>query len=104
MPSTPVRRTPGLGTVVAIGVAGVVTLVLGWRMIARSLLAPVQVPVLISGGLIALALIGAACAFVDIQADRRDAARQAEEVDAVLDEVAGMAAILRNRAQAKRSR
>ena len=42
--------------------------------------------------------------FVDIQADRRDAARQAEEVDAVLDEVAGMAAILRNRAQAKRSR
>src|SRR5881394_1559911 len=95
------RRTPGLITMLAIGVAGFVALLLGWRMIARSLLPPVQIPGLISGGLAGLALIGAACAFLDIQADRRDAARQGDEVDALLDEVASMAAVLRNRSRGR---
>jgi hypothetical protein len=87
-----------LATMIVVGVAGLVGLVLGWRMVARSLLPPVQVPALVSGGFIGLALIGAAVALVDIQTDRRDAADAAEEVDALLDEVAGMAAILRSRA------
>src|SRR5947208_2154817 len=70
------RRTPGLpglATMIVVGVAGLVGLVLGWRMVARSLLPPVQVPALVSGGLIGLALIGAAVALVDIQTDRRGA-------------------------------
>jgi hypothetical protein len=91
------RRLPGLATMVAVAVTGVAALGLGWRIVARSLVVPVQVPALISGGLAGLALLGAACAFFDIQADRRDAAQRADEIDAVLDEVAAMAAILRRR-------
>jgi hypothetical protein len=97
----PGRRTPGLFTMVSIAVAGLVGLVLGWRMVARSLLAPIQVPALVSGGLIGLALLGVGCAFIDIQPDRRAAAQEAEAVDGILDEVAGMAAVLRRRAEGR---
>ena len=89
---------PGLGTMIAAGLAGLAALWLGWRTVARSLLAPVQVPGLVSGGLAGVALIGAACALITIQAGRRDAAQRADEIDAILDEVAGMAAALRHRA------
>lgn len=91
------RPMPGLATILAIAGAGAAALALGWKIVARSLAAPVQVPGLISGGLAGLALIGAACAFFDIQSDRRDAARRSEEIDAVLDEVGAMAAALRRR-------
>src|SRR5205807_1627665 len=91
------RPLPGLVTIVAVALAGVVALGLGWRIVARSLLAPVQVPGLVSGGLAGLALLGAACAFLDIQTDRRDAAARANEMDALLDEVAALAAATRRR-------
>lgn len=91
------RVMPGGATMIAIGTAGLIALGLGWRVVARSLLAPVQLPGLVSGGLAGMALLGAACAFLDIQADRRDSARHGAEIDAVLDEVAGMAAALRKR-------
>ena len=80
-----------------VGVAGAGALWMGWRVVARSLVAPIQVPGLVSGGLAGLALVGIACAFIDAQGDRRDAAQRADEIDMVLDEVAAMAAAMRRR-------
>ena len=98
-PNSHNRPLPGWATMVVVGIAGLAALWLGWRTIARSLMPPVQVPGLVSGGLAGVALLGAACALLDIQADRRDRARHAEEVDGLLDEVAGMAAALRHRSK-----
>ena len=96
------RRTlPGLVTIIALAAGGTVALWMGWRVVARSLVPPVQLPGLISGGLAGLALLGAACALLDIQADRRDAAARADEIDALLDEVAELAAAMRRRREGR---
>jgi len=94
---TRLRSSPGLGAMLAIGAAGVVALALGWHAVARVLAVSLQVPALVSGGMAGVALIGAACAFVDVQRDRQDAAAEAREVDAVLDEVAGIVAAVARR-------
>ena len=86
------ERTRGLATMLVIGIGGVVALVMGWLYIARTLLVPLQVPALISGGLAGLAMVGAAALLVNALLQRYADGRRSAELDALLDEAAALVA------------
>jgi uncharacterized membrane protein HdeD (DUF308 family) len=66
--------------------AGFVAFALGWRGAAATLDVPVQVPYIVSGGLVGLALIVAGVVLVLVQLGRREAADERELVAGVLTE------------------
>ena len=91
---------PGLIIMVVLVVAGAVGLFFGWRAAARTILVPLQLPSLVSGGLGGLALIGLGLALFDLQMTRRNLAEERRHNDDLLDEVASLVVVapkIRNR-------
>lgn len=81
---------PSLALFTGIAVAGFVAIALGWRVAARTLFVPAQVPALVSGGFAGLALVLIGAGFVTVQADRRNAARERAQTEDLLDEAAAL--------------
>jgi hypothetical protein len=71
-------------------VAGFVSIMLGWKVAARTLLVPFQVPAMVSGGLGGLALIILGAGLASIQVGRRLAAEERAETEDLLDEAAAL--------------
>ena len=81
------RRDPLVGalTIAAVLVAaGFTTIVLGYRIVARTITVAAQVPALVSGGLVGMALILTGCVIAVVQVGRACAARDREETDDVI--------------------
>lgn len=70
--------------------AGFVAIALGWRVAARTLVVPFQVPAMVSGGLGGLALIILGAGLASIQVGRRLAAEERAETEDLLDEAAAL--------------
>ncbi|HVB26584.1 MAG TPA: hypothetical protein VNE21_01585 [Mycobacteriales bacterium] len=83
---------PGLLVMSGTALVGFALIGFSWRAVARTLYPWLQVPSLVSGGLAGLLLLAAGLLLVDIQLDRRDAARHSVELDTILDEVATIVA------------
>ncbi|MCW2543821.1 MAG: hypothetical protein JWM40_1373 [Frankiales bacterium] len=86
----------------AVVVSGFVAIGVGWRVAARTLFVPSQVPALVSGGLAGLALVLIGAAFVTVQAERRLAAIERAETDDLLDEAAALVEAFKSMKQGKR--
>ncbi len=69
-------------------IVGLVAIIAAWYGTAGTLYVAFQVPLLVSGGLGGLALIGAGLALVHIQMGRRDAALEQRLTGDVIDEIA----------------
>lgn len=80
-PGTPALWVLGGATLVGFG-----GIVLGWRAAARTLAVPLQTPALVSGGFGGMAIIATACLVATIHLSRRDAAREDNELDRLIDE------------------
>lgn len=80
-PGTPALSV--LGGAVLVGFGGIV---LGWRAAARTLAVPLQTPALVSGGFGGIAIIATACLVASIHLSRRDAAREDNQLDRLIDE------------------
>ena len=86
-------------TLVMLGAAGFVTLVLAWRGVAAEVSVSDQVPFLVSGGIAGLAIIGFAAGVLMIQHRRLlEAHRRAELEDVIGVAAALLAAARRDRA------
>ena len=70
--------------------AGFVGIALGWKVAARTLIVPFQVPAMVSGGLGGLALIFLGAGLASIQVGRRLAAEERAETEDLLDEAAAL--------------
>jgi hypothetical protein len=70
--------------------AGFVGIALGWKVAARTLIVPFQVPAMVSGGLGGLALIILGAGLASIQVGRRLAAEERAETEDLLDEAAAL--------------
>ena len=82
--------TPSMLLFGGIVVAGFVSIMLGWKVAARTLLVPFQVPAMVSGGLGGLALIILGAGLASIQVGRRLAAEERAETEDLLDEAAAL--------------
>lgn len=69
---------------------GFLAITLGWRVAARTLLVPLQVPALVSGALGGLALIALGAGLANVQVGRRLAAQERAETEELLDVAAGL--------------
>ena len=76
--------------------AGFVSIAVGWKVAARTLFVPSQIPPLISGGLggVALVLIGAG--LLSVQSDRRAAALERAQTEDLLDEASALVEAFKN--------
>ncbi|MGZ6804785.1 MAG: hypothetical protein ACXVFU_17220 [Nocardioidaceae bacterium] len=79
---------PSLALFAGLVVAGFVAIGIGWKVAARTLFVPSQVPALVSGGLAGLALVVLGAGLLDVQAGRRLAAAERAASEDVLDEAA----------------
>jgi hypothetical protein len=84
---------PGLVVMALLTIAGFVVVLVTWYGAAGTLFVAFQVPLLVSGGLGGLALIGVGLALVHIQVRRRDAALEQRMTGDVLDEIAMLMAL-----------
>lgn len=80
----------------AVAAAGFAALALGWRGAAATPYVPLQMPWLLSGGFVGLALIGASLGALDIHLGRTQDARFRAEMDDALRDVAVLAQRLRD--------
>jgi hypothetical protein len=78
-------------------VAGFVGIGLGWKVAARTLVVPFQVPALVSGAMGGLALIILGAGLATIQVGRRLAAEERAETEDLLDEAAGLMDAMKGR-------
>jgi hypothetical protein len=95
---------PGLMLMSAMILAGFGVLYLGWRGSARTIYVALQLPEVVSAALGGLALIGLGVGLFNLQMNRRDAAREQELTDEILDEIAALVALapaLRDRSISK---
>ena len=69
---------------------GFVAIAIGWKVAARTLIVPFQVPAMVSGGLGGLALIILGAGLASIQVGRRLAAEERAETEDLLDEAASL--------------
>lgn len=88
---------PGLALFAAIVLAGFVSIGLGWRVAARTLVVPFQVPALVSGGMGGLALVVLGAGLAHIQVGRRLAAQERAETEDLLDEAATLMDAMKGR-------
>ncbi|MCW2778742.1 MAG: hypothetical protein JWN17_2467 [Frankiales bacterium] len=86
---------PGLALFAALAAAGLLAIGIGWRVAARTLFVPFQVPALVSGGLGGLALVMLGAGLFSVQVARREAAAEQAAFDGLLDEAAGLVADVR---------
>ncbi len=81
-------------------VVGFVAIGIGWKVSARTLFVPSQVPALVSGGLAGLALVLIGAGLVTVQADRRLAALERAQVEDLLDEATALVETVKSRRSA----
>jgi hypothetical protein len=84
---------PGLLLMSTMVLVGFGTLWLGYRGAARTIYVALQLPHVASAALGGLALIGLGVGLFNLQLDRRNAAREQELTDEILDEVAAVVAL-----------
>ena len=85
-----VLRDPRVTTTLVLAaavLAGFGLVVLGYRGAAALLLVPFQVPYLVSGGVVGLALVGAGLALLRVHLDRAEAAEERRAVAALQRDV-----------------
>ena len=87
------------GTVLFVVVlsAGFAGIALGWRVAARTLFVPFQVPAVVSGGLGGLALVLIGAGLLSVHAGRSLAAQERAAFEELLDEAAGLVDDVRGR-------
>jgi hypothetical protein len=76
-------RDPRLSTSLVLAAAagvGLALIGLGWRGAAATLLVPFQVPYLVSGAVLGLALLGAALLLLSVHLDRVEAAQERRQL------------------------
>jgi hypothetical protein len=98
---------PGLLLFAAFAGGGLAAVVIGWRITALERFVPLQAPAGVSAGVGGIVLAGVGLALLNLQLERRAAARRAEAVDQLLDEAAQLALVgarLRDVARARRQR
>lgn len=78
-------------------VGGIVAILVGYVMVARSLDVSVQLPALISGGLGGIALVITGCAFGYVQVGRACAERERAKEDQLLSRIGVLADLERRR-------
>jgi len=83
---------PGMGLMAVVALVGFGTLWFAWRAVARTIFVPLQIPAFVSGGLAAVVLVGLGLALLDLQVGRSFAARERDQLDDLLGEVAQLAA------------
>lgn len=91
-----VLRDPRVTTTLALAavvLAGFGLLVLGYRGAAALLFVPFQVPYLISGAVVGLALVGGALALLIVHLDRTEAAEERRAVAALQRDVLRLLAV-----------
>jgi hypothetical protein len=88
---------PSLALFSGLVVAGFVGISLGWRVAARTLIVPFQVPALVSGAMGGLALIVMGAGLANIQVGRRLAAEERAVTEDLLDEAAALMDVMRGR-------
>ena len=86
---------PGLALFLAIAAAGFVTMGIGWKVAARTLVVGHQMPALVSGGMGGLALVFIGAGLATIHAHRRLAADERARTDVVLEEADRVLAAIR---------
>jgi mannose/fructose/N-acetylgalactosamine-specific phosphotransferase system component IIC len=72
-----VATTIVLATLVVVGFAFLAT---GYRGVAATLFVPFQVPLLVSGGIAGVALVGAGVALLNVHLDRTEAAQERHQL------------------------
>jgi hypothetical protein len=80
--------------------AGFLAIGFGWRVAARTLFVPAQVPALISGGLAGVALVLIGAALVSVQVERRSNALERAQTEDLLDEASALVEAYKNRRSA----
>jgi hypothetical protein len=90
---------PSLLVFGALVAAGFLAIGLGWKVAARTLFVPFQVPAVVSGGLGGLALVVLGAGLSTIQVGRRLAAQERAETEDLLDEAAGLMDAMRGQAR-----
>jgi hypothetical protein len=90
---------PSLALFAGVVVAGFVVMAIGWKVAARTLFVPAQVPALVSGGLVGLTLVLIGAAFVTVQTDRRHAALERSQTEDVLDEATALVEAFKSRSR-----
>ncbi|MDP9100631.1 MAG: hypothetical protein M3N21_00550 [Actinomycetota bacterium] len=80
-------------TLALLGGGGVLLLSVGWRGAAASLFVPYQLPYLVSGGFLGLAVLGAALALITIHVDRTEAALEREQFSSLQREALSLLAL-----------
>jgi hypothetical protein len=88
---------PSLALFSCLVLAGFAAIALGWRVAARTLVVPFQVPALVSGGMGGLALIALGAGLASIQVGRRLAAEERAETEDLLDEAAALVDAMKSR-------
>ena len=88
---------PSMTLFVGIVVTGFVGIALGWKVAARTLVVPFQVPALVSGAMGGLALIVLGTGLASIQVGRRLAAQERAETEDLLDEAAALMDAMKGR-------
>lgn len=88
---------PSLALFAGLVIAGFVAIGIGWRVAARTLFVPAQVPALVSGGLAGLAMVLTGLALLTIQTGRRLAAQERAQTDELLDEAAALVEAFRGK-------
>jgi hypothetical protein len=75
----------------AVSLVGFLIMALGWKGGAAQAFVPLQMPWLMSGGLIGLAVVGTSLASLSIHVGRRDMARHRRAVEDVVRDIAELA-------------
>jgi len=88
---------PSMSLFAGIVVTGFVGIALGWKVAARTLVVPFQVPALVSGAMGGLALIVLGTGLASIQVGRRLAAQERAETEDLLDEAAALMDAMKGR-------
>ncbi len=90
---------PSLLLFASLVVGGFVAIGLGWRVAARTLFVPFQIPALVSGAMGGFALVLLGAGLLSIQSGRRAAAVERAETEGLLDDMAALVeAVKRSRA------
>lgn len=81
---------PGILWHCAMGFAGVGAIVLGALGSGGSPVVPLQVPYLVSGGMVGVALVAVGALFASMHSERHDWAQASVQMDEVIDEVGSL--------------
>ena len=84
-------------------VAGFVAIGFGWRVAARTLFVPAQVPAILSGGFAGLALVLIGAGLVTVQLERRSNALERAQTEDLLDEASALVEAYKDRLTDRRT-